>query len=63
MLVVDDVRLIRTAEAARAIGVSPATLRRWARAGIVTPEIRTAGGQDRWDLEKLKAQVRKIHEQ
>jgi 8-oxo-dGTP pyrophosphatase MutT (NUDIX family) len=50
-------RLIRTAEAARAIGVDPATLRRWARSGIVTPASRTAGGQDRWNLADLQRQL------
>lgn len=51
-------RLVRTAEAARELGVDPATLRRWARAGTVTPATRTLGGQDRWDLDDLRKQVR-----
>lgn len=50
-------KLIRTAEAARALGVSAETLRRWSRAGLVTPAARTLGGQDRWDLERLRAEV------
>lgn len=50
-------RLIRTAEAARELGIDPATLRRWARAGIVRPATRTAGGQDRFDLDDLKRQI------
>ncbi|MFR9803198.1 MerR family DNA-binding transcriptional regulator [Pseudonocardia sp. RS010] len=53
----DDQPLIRTAEAARALGVSSETLRRWSRAGRVKPARRTLGGQDRWDLEDLKRQV------
>ncbi|ALE72588.1 hypothetical protein AD006_12375 [Pseudonocardia sp. EC080610-09] len=59
----EDRVLIRTAEAARALGVSPATLRRWARAGRVKPAERTLGGQDRWDLHDLREQVRRITEQ
>ncbi|NIB30833.1 MerR family DNA-binding transcriptional regulator [Pseudonocardia sp. MCCB 268] len=43
----EDQGPIRTTEAARAPGVSPATLRRWSRAGKVKPAERTLGGQDR----------------
>nr|WP_238592012.1 MULTISPECIES: MerR family DNA-binding transcriptional regulator [unclassified Pseudonocardia] len=43
--------------------MSPATLRRWARAGRVKPAERTLGGQDRWDLHDLREQVRRITEQ
>lgn len=56
-------RLWRTAEAARAVGVSPATLRRWARAGQVTPALRTAGGQDRWNLATLRDEIRSLQEE
>lgn len=52
--------LLRTAEAARALGVSAATLRRWARAGKVAPASKTLGGQDRWDLDDLREQIRKL---
>lgn len=46
-----------TGEAARAVGVSTATLARWAADGTVTPAERTAGGHYRWDLASLRAQV------
>nr|WP_222131891.1 MerR family DNA-binding transcriptional regulator [Pseudonocardia sp. C8] len=49
--------MIRTAEAAKALGVDPATLSRWAKAGIVKPATRTAGGQARWDLDDLRRQL------
>lgn len=55
-------RLIRTAEAARHLGVDPATLRRWARAGAVQPATRTIGGQDRWDLDDLREQIRALQQ-
>jgi DNA-binding transcriptional MerR regulator len=51
-------RLLRTAEAARELGIDASTLRRWARAGTVSPAERTLGGQDRWDLADLRRQVR-----
>lgn len=48
-----------TGDAARSIGVSSATLTRWAAAGTVTPAETTAGGHYRWDLASLRAQVRR----
>jgi len=55
-----DQRLIRTAEAARALSVDPSTLSRWARQGLVKPTLKTAGGQARWNLDDLREQVRRI---
>ena len=40
--------------AALALGVSAHTLRRWERAGLLTPEGRTLGGQRRYDLARLQ---------
>lgn len=51
-------RLVTTEEAARALNVHPVTLRRWIKAGIVSPTGRTAGGHARWDIETLRGQVR-----
>lgn len=59
----DNLPLIRTAEAARSLGVSAETLRRWSRAGKVKPAERTLGGQDRWNLDDLREQIRKLTEQ
>jgi predicted site-specific integrase-resolvase len=50
-------KLVGTAEAARAIGVDRSTLYRWERGGRVRPEVRTMGGQARWNIEKLRAAV------
>ena len=52
-------RYITTGDAARALGISSATLTRWAAAGIVTPAERTAGGHFRWDMTSLRAQLRR----
>lgn len=54
-------RYATTGDAARALGVSAATLTRWAAAGIVTPAERTAGGHYRWDMAVLRGQVRRLH--
>ena len=53
---------MRTADAARALSVNPSTLQRWAQQGLVTPKMRTAGGQARWDLDDLREQVRQLAE-
>jgi len=50
-------RLVATGAAAAAVGVDPATLWRWAKAGRVSAELRTAGGQLRWDVERLRQQL------
>src|ERR1700730_2104509 len=52
---------VTTGAAARSIGISAATLTRWAAADLVTPAERTAGGHYRWDLAALRAQVRKLN--
>ncbi|MGH3410375.1 MAG: MerR family DNA-binding transcriptional regulator [Streptosporangiaceae bacterium] len=53
-----DAPYATTAEAARQIGVGVSTLQRWAAEGIVTPAWRTPGGQARWDVSDLRAQLR-----
>ena len=58
-----DRKLIRTAEAARALSVDPSTLSRWAQKGLVKPKLRTAGGQARWDLDDLREQVERLQEE
>lgn len=55
-------RLVGTGAAANGIGVDPATLWRWAQAGRVHPELRTAGGQARWDVDKLRRQLDDLQE-
>ena len=49
-------RYVGISEAAKALGVSPDTLRRWEATGKITSE-RTAGGHRRYDLAKLKPEL------
>jgi len=49
---------VPTGVAAREIGVDRSTLVRWWQDGIVQPEIVTAGGHGRWDVDDLKRQLR-----
>jgi excisionase family DNA binding protein len=50
-------RLVTTGEAARAVGVSPRSLARWAQEGVVMPAWRTPGGHLRWDIDQLRQQL------
>jgi excisionase family DNA binding protein len=50
-------RLLSTAEAAKALGISPRSLSRWVRLGKIRPTIVTPGGQARFRLEELERQM------
>ncbi len=49
--------LMTTGAAARELGISAATLTRWAASGKVTPAETTAGGHFRWHMASLRRQV------
>ncbi|MCW0214398.1 MAG: helix-turn-helix domain-containing protein [Pseudonocardia sp.] len=53
-------RLITTGQAARELGIDPATLWRWVKAEYVTPHSKTVGGHLRWDLEDLRGQIKRL---
>jgi putative resolvase len=42
-------------KAAQHLGVTPGSLRRWEKEGLIAPPERTVGGQRRYDLVKLRA--------
>jgi predicted site-specific integrase-resolvase len=52
--------LVPTGVAAREIGVARGTLTRWWRAGYVKPALVTAGGHARWDVDKLRRDLRQM---
>ena len=47
-----------TGQAAKALGVNRSTLQRWAAKGLLKPPLRTPGGHYRWDLDKLRDELR-----
>ncbi|TDD92728.1 MerR family transcriptional regulator [Saccharopolyspora karakumensis] len=51
---------VSTGDAAKAIGVDRRTLQRWAAEGVVEPALVTPGGHQRWDVDDLKEQLRKM---
>ncbi len=47
-------KMVSIHEAAKFLGVSPQTLRRWEREGRLLPDERTPGGRRRYDLARLR---------
>jgi DNA-binding transcriptional MerR regulator len=52
-------RLLSTGQAAKAIGVAPSSLSHWVTRGLIEPTLVTPGGQYRFDLDDLKAQMQR----
>lgn len=51
-------RFVSTGTAARELGVDSATVWRWQRRGTITPAWVTPGGHARWDMTRLREQLR-----
>ncbi|TWF79744.1 excisionase family DNA binding protein [Pseudonocardia hierapolitana] len=49
---------LTTGELARELGVSHSAILKWAKDGLITPELTTPGGHHRWDAEKVRQQLR-----
>jgi excisionase family DNA binding protein len=50
-------KLLSISEAAKVLGVSESTLRRWEREGRLLPDERTEGGQRRYKLSAIRPQI------
>jgi DNA-binding transcriptional MerR regulator len=61
-MITDMGKLVPTAVAAKELGVATRTLQRWAAEGLVTPDLVTPGGHQRWDVDRLKAELRELRE-
>jgi DNA-binding transcriptional MerR regulator len=55
-------RWITTGELADALGLSVRTIQRYRVDGLITPELVTRGGHGRWDLEKVRQQIKAMNE-
>ena len=51
-----------TAELARALGLSARIIQRYRQAGLPEPELVSAGGHARWDVDKLRSTLRSLAE-
>ncbi|MGH3936619.1 MAG: MerR family transcriptional regulator [Pseudonocardiaceae bacterium] len=49
---------VTTGQLAEALGVSRSAILKWHRAGLVTPELVTPGGHLRWDVDRVREQLR-----
>jgi putative resolvase len=53
-------KLLSISEAAKVLGVSESTLRRWEREGRLLPDERTKGGQRRYKLSSIRPQMNHV---
>ena len=53
-------RLVTTSELARALGLHARTIQRYRSLGVLVPELESPGGHARWDIEKVKQQLRDL---
>lgn len=49
---------VSTGQAAKALGVSTRSLQQWAKDGLIEPDFRTSGGHMRWDVDRVRAELR-----
>lgn len=50
---------VTTGQAARELGVDIRSLQRWVKAGLIEPDHVTPGGHMRWDVERVRADLRR----
>jgi len=62
VIVVTEGRLVTTAELARALGLSARIIQRYRQAGLPEPELVSAGGHARWDVDKVRSTLRSLAE-
>lgn len=55
-------RLLTSSQLAAELGLSRQSIARYAKRGLITPEVVTPGGQYRWDLETVRRQLRELWE-
>jgi DNA-binding transcriptional MerR regulator len=53
---------VSSTELARVLGLSPRSIQRYVTAGLIEPEFVTPGGHYRWDVEKVREQLRALRE-
>lgn len=49
---------VTTGQAARELGVDIRSLQRWVKAGQLQPDYTTPGGHMRWDVDRLREELR-----
>lgn len=49
---------VTTGQAADALGVSVRAMQMWVKKGLIEPDHRTPGGHMRWDVDRLREELR-----
>jgi len=49
---------VTTGELAKALGVSVRAIQMWVEKGLIEPDYRTPGGHMRWDVDRLREELR-----
>jgi hypothetical protein len=49
---------VTTTQAAKELGVGVRSLQRWVKAGLIEPDYLTPGGHMRWDVDRVRAELR-----
>lgn len=62
MITVTEGRLVTTAELARALGLSARTIQCYRQTGLLEPELVSAGGHARWNVDKVRSELRSLAE-
>jgi DNA-binding transcriptional MerR regulator len=57
---VPESRLVTTAELARALGLAPRTIQKYRKDGLLTPDLESIGGHARWNVERVREELRRI---
>jgi hypothetical protein len=57
---VPEPRLVTTAELARALGLAPRTIQKYRKDGLLTPDLESIGGHARWDVDRVREELRRI---
>lgn len=55
-------RLLTSGQVAAELGLSRSAIARYAREGSITPEVITPGGQYRFDLDRVREELRQLAE-
>jgi DNA-binding transcriptional MerR regulator len=53
-------RPVSTTELARALGLSPRSIQRYVTDGLITPDFTTPGGHYRWNVDRVREQLRAL---
>jgi DNA-binding transcriptional MerR regulator len=59
-LTVSKPRLVPTSELARELGLSDRTIQRYRQLGVLRPDVVSPGGHARWNIERVREQLRQM---